>query len=338
MIRRYALALVGAGLVAMPLSAQENPFKLATAHPPALSVSYTMSGDLAGEGALASDGRRTVNHSRQTGRFFGRTTTTETWSLTTQDSLYSADLVDRTGTVMGNPLPAMARAYDGLDRDAKRRLHANMAEMSALLARAFTMSSLGLGEKTGTRTIAGERCDERSFGGFTVCDMQKAPGVPLHLSGSLLCVRYEQTATQVALGAPPAGAFTRPEGVRWQPLPGQQNPDSVARAMIHYLSSEGLADSLASAREQWKTQHAAMAQEQGMTAEQSDSLSRAQMQAACEAIRDFDMGSVMAHVGKQLMDAAAKAALDEARQSVGDAARRGVRGLIRRPPGTEQPR
>lgn len=333
MSRASVLVLAATMALAPGLAAQDNPFKLATTGTPAVSVSYTMSGDLTGEGAYASDGRRTVNHSRQTGKFFGRTTTTESWALTTRDSIYSADLVDRKGTVMANPMPAMARAYDALDRDAKRRLHENMAEMSTLLARAFTMSSLGLGEKTGTRTIAGERCDERAFGGFTVCDMQKAPGVPLHLSGSLLCVRYEQTATQVTLGAPPAGAFSTPEGIRWQPLQGQQSPDSVARAMIFYLSSQALADSLASAREQLKTEHASMAREQGMTPEQSDSLSQAQMQAACEAIRDFDIGSVMADVGKQLMESAAKGALEGARQGVEDAARRGVRGLIRRPQG-----
>jgi len=323
MFRASAGLLVGAVLFAPALAAQDNPFKL-PARMPAVSIAYAMTGDLTGEGAYASDGRRTVNRSTQTGRFFGKTSTTESWSLTTTDSIYSADLVQQKGTVMSNPLPAMARAYDGLDRDGKRRLHSNMAEMTTLLARAFPIASMPVGEKTGTRTIAGETCTDRTFGTFTVCDMTKAPGVPLQVSGSLLCVRYEQTATTVSLGAPPADAFGTPAGIAWEPLRGQQQPDSVARAMVQYLASQELADSLTSAKAQMKTE---LAKDGGMTPAQSDSVTAAHQQAACEAIRDFDMGHVMAGVGKAMMDAMAKAAL----QGAGDAVRRGIRGLIRRP-------
>ena len=117
-----------------------------------------------------------------------------------------------------------------------------------MISRAFGTQAMWSDQKGATKTYAGEKCDERTFGSFSICSMQSAPAVPLHVSGSLLCVDYEQTATAVKKGDPPASDFAPPAGVTFQRDSNLANPDSMARGFVKYLASQELADSLAKAK------------------------------------------------------------------------------------------
>jgi hypothetical protein len=319
------LTAIGSALLLGPLPAQQNPFKLPKQTLKG-EVNYTLAGDMSGTAYSAFDGDRMVSSMTATTRMMGKETKTASWSLMTADSMYSADLETKKGFQSPNLLPHLARAYDGLDKDGKRRFHENLKDMAAMFSRALDPSALGAsGEKKGEKTIAGEVCEEREFMGFTVCTMKRGPRVALQTSGSLVCFKYEQTATSVSLTAPAGSAFERPAGVTFEQSPLMTNPDSAARGFVGYLASQALSDSLAKARaelEEAKAKAAAEGKPTEMTPAEKE-----QMQAACDAIKNLDLNKVMADAGKAFAEAMKQAAIEAAKQgAVGK-----LKGLIKKP-------
>lgn len=327
-------ALVAAGLgaalgvFAPSLAAQQNPFKSQKSNV-AIQVDYAYAGDMKGTGQRAVSHDRAVEHRTTTGKFFGKTSTVDSWTLTTPDSSYSADLTKKTGTAMPNVLPYMAKAYDDLDGTSKKRLHQNMQDMVQMVSRAFGTAPMASGEKGETKTYAGEKCDEHTFGTFSVCSMQSAPGVPLHVSGSMLCVSFEETATAVKKGEPGAAAFAPPAGVTFRTNSGLSNPDSMAKGYVKYLASQELADSIASAKAKVTASSGTPASSGGtheMTAEE-----KAQARQACEALKNFDLGKAMGDAGKQVISEAVHEAVEEKKSEAKEAAKSKIKGLIKKP-------
>lgn len=155
--------------------------------------------------------------------------------------------------------------------------------------------------------------------------MKKGPRLALKTTGDLLCFRFEQTATSVSLAAPPGSAFEPPSGITYRPMMGGQDPDSAARAMVAYISSQELADSIAASKaelEKAKAEAAAKGQPTEMTPEQKE-----QMKAACDFIKNVDMGAVMANVATEMKKAMANAAKDAAK----NAATSKLKGLLKKP-------
>jgi hypothetical protein len=239
-MKRIVLGAV-LGLLASSAAAQQNPFKLPKNNT-SVAVEYRYTGDMQGTGQRAVSHDRVMEHRSTTGKFFGKTSTTDTWTLITPDSSYSADLTKKTGVAAPNVLPHMAKAYDDLDGASKQRLHQNMQDMVQMISQAFGTQAMWSDEKVGTKTYAGEKCDERTFGSFSICSMQSAPAVPLHVSGSLMCVNYEETATAVKKGDPPASDFAPPAGITFGKDTNLASPDSMARGFVKYLASQELAD------------------------------------------------------------------------------------------------
>jgi hypothetical protein len=311
--------------VALPVAAQQNPFKIQKAGIKSAQVSYTMSGDMSGTSTVAFDGDRMVRHATSTTKMMGKTSSSDSWTLTTPDSTYSADLAKKKGMVVPNLVPYMAKAYDDLDGDAKKRLHRNMEDMASVMSKAFGLAGLNSGEKLGTKTYAGQECEEKKFGGFEICAMNKAP-IMLHTKASIVCLNYEETATDVKLGAVSADAFAAPPGVAFTPDPHFAQPDSMALGFVNYLASQQLSDSLAKA----KTDLAAA----GGTAGQLPTLSpeqKASMQKACDTMKNMDVGKMIADASNQALknmgDAAKRAATDAAK----NAAENKVKGIFKKP-------
>ena len=317
--------LVVPTLAAPALLSQQNPFKVARGK--SVQVDYAFAGNVTGTGQRTVSGDRVLDHQTTTGKFFGKTSTNDTWMLMTPDSVYSADLLKKTGTRSPNMLPVMAKAYDDLDGTAKHRLQQNMQDMSQMIARAFGTGTVLSGEKGETRTYAGEKCDERTFGSFSICTMQGAGAVPLHVSGSLLCVDFEQTATAVRKGEPDGSAFAPPAGVTFRDV-AMGNVDSLARGYVQYLASQQLADSLAAAKARMAS--AAPTPSSGPapapTAEE-----RAQQRQACEALKNFDLGKEMRAATNRVLGDAVKEALKDKQNQVESGAKEKVKGFIKRP-------
>jgi len=308
---RRLLLTATLAVAAVSLSAQPNPFKVQKSPIKSAAVTYALTGDATGTASMALDGDRMAHRQSGTMKMMGKTSTTETWSLVTPDSMYNADLAKKQGTVAPNPLPYFAQAYDDLDGAGKKRLHQNMQDMGSMLAQAFGFAGLKAGDKVGTKTYAGQECEERTMGNFSVCSMTKAP-IALHTQFSLMCFAFEETATEVKLGTSPADAFTVPAGITWKPDPHLQKPDSMAKGYVLYLASQQLADSIAKAKAEL---HAAEAKAGGKPPERTPE-QKAGMQQACDAIKSFDLGKVMAdatsQMAKEFADAAKRAAKEKA--------------------------
>ncbi len=322
------LAVLAAVLVAAPLSAQQNPFKLPHGNVSALAVDYAFAGDMTGTGQRVASHDRVMDRQTTTGKFFGKTSKFDSWTLMTPDSTYHADLTKKTGQRGPNMLPLMAKAYDDLDGNGKRRLRQNMQDMVQMISRAFGTSALVSDQKGVMRTFAGEKCEERAFGTFTVCNMQGAAGVPLHVTGSLLCVDYEQTATAVRRGEPAAAAFDPPAGIAFRDnLMG--NADSLARGYVGYLASQALTDSLAKVREQMAS--AGSAPTATAPAHETTPEERAQQRQACEALKNFDLGKEMHAATQRVVGDALHEAAKEKQNEVEQGAKNKIKGIFKHP-------
>jgi hypothetical protein len=332
-MRRLAL-LAALALVAPPLLAQDNPFKLPKNKITAVDVTYAYAGDMTGIAERAISKDRIVSHETTTAKFFGKTTSTDSWNLFTPDSAYSADLTKKTGIKRPNVLPYMEKAYDDLDGASKQRLHQNLQDMAQMITKAFGTQALAAGEKGETKTYAGEKCQEHSFAGFSVCSMQDAPAIPLHTQGNLLCVNFEQTATSVKRGEPPASSFTPPAGITFQDDTNLTKPDSMAHVFVTYLASQQLADSIAKAKadmaKQQESSGASNASSNGQPRELTPE-EKAQQQQACEALKNFDLGKTMANAGKSVVGEALQEVKQEKEAEAKNKAKDKIKGLFKKP-------
>jgi hypothetical protein len=329
------LAFVAAlACAASPLIAQDNPFKLPKNKLAAVDVTYAYAGDMSGTAERAISKDRIVSHETTTSKFFGKTTNTDSWTLYTPDSAYSVDLTKKTGIRRPNVLPYMEKAYDDLDGASKQRLHQNLQDMAQMITKAFGSQALTAGEKGETKTYAGEKCQEHSFAGFSVCSMQDAPAIPLHTQGNLLCVDFEQTATSVKRGEPPASAFAPPPGITFQDDTNLVKPDSMAHVFVNYLASQQLADSIAKAKaDMAKQQQASNASSSG-GGEQPKELTpeeKAKQREACEALKNFDLGKTMANAGKSVVGEALHEVEEEKKAEVKNDAKQKIKGLFKKP-------
>ncbi|MGH7499073.1 MAG: hypothetical protein ACREL3_09520 [Gemmatimonadales bacterium] len=326
------LALIAAlAVAASPLAAQDNPFKLPKSKVNAIQVSYVYAGDMQGTGERAVSKDKIVTQETTTGKFFGKTTTTDSWSLFTPDWNYTADLTKKTGFKRPNVLPYMEKAYDDLDGASKQRLHQNMQDMAQMISRAFGAQAMWTGEKSATKTYAGEKCQEHAFGSFSVCSMQDAPTIPLHLQGSLFCVDFEETATAVKKGEPPASAFEPPPGITFQDDTNMASPDSLARGFVTYLASQQLADSIAKAKAEMAKQPAASTTSSTTQPRELTPEEKAQQRQACEALKNFDLGKTMANAGKSVVNQAVHEIVEEKKAQASNDAKNKIKGLIKKP-------
>ena len=330
---RLALAAALA-LVASPVLAQDNPFKLPKNKIGAIDVSYTYAGDMQGTAERAISKDRMVSHENTTSKFFGKTTTTDSWSLFTPDSAYTVDLTKKTGIRRPNMLPYMEKAYDDLDGASKQRLHQNMRDMAQMITRAFGTQALSAGEKGEIKTYAGEKCVEHSFASFSVCSMQDAPSIPLHVQGDILCVNFEQTATSVKRSEPPASTFAPPPGITFHDDTNLAvKPDSMARGFVNYLASQQLADSLAKAKAEMAKQAPAdtASSTSGEKPRELTPEEKEQQRAACEKLKNFDLGKAMADAGKSVVKEAVNEAVQEKKAEAKNDAKQKIKGLIKKP-------
>ncbi len=324
---RPSLLLGAALLLASPVAAQQNPFAPRSSKP--VYVEFQSTGDMTGTGAIAISGNRLMSRSTSTGKFFGHTSTVNEWSLITPDSMFTADLTKKTGRRSANMVPLMAKAYDGLDKASKERLHQNMADMASMLAQVFGTSSLtGVSSATARKTYAGAECDERSVGSWSICTLHDAPQVALHMSGQFLCVNFERTATSVKYGDVPASAFQPPADVQFTETPMAVSADSAARTFVRYLASQELADSLGKA----KAQLASAQQERSEASTTTRTASAPTMDTAtCEKLKNLDLGTMMANAMHSVVKEAAGAVVDETKVQAKEKAKSKVRGLFKKP-------
>ena len=306
----FSAALFAAVAVLPPATAQGNPFQARYAGLPALTIDYTYTGDMTGSAKTTTEGDHTATWSSHTARFFGKTSTDSSWGMTTPDTIWSADLARKTGTVSINPLPVMSRAYDDLDADSKARFQSNMKAMAQFVTQALPGIPL-TGAPKETKVIAGERCEMTDWGAFAFCTMTDAP-VTLYSKGSLFCVNYEETATAVSHVVDPS-LYQVPSNIKWKQLLDKQQTDSMAQAWVKTLASKELADSIAKAQEKLQQEQQNDTQAQAASGDTAqDQMSPADQKKVCDKLKNFTLSTAL--------DEAWKSFLKESAQNAGRAA------------------
>ena len=321
-MRRIVACVLLASLAPLAGHAQANPFKLKLKGLPSYTVEYSYGGDMTGTGRTSSSDDRFASTQTRTGKFFGKTTTTNTWSMTDAEYVWSADIGKKTGLKSVNPMPSMVKAYDDLDRDGKSRFTSNMHDMMQFVTQAFPGMPFE-GEKKGTRSYAGESCELTELGGFSYCTMKSAP-IVLYSSGSFLCVKFEQTATKVSRSSDPT-LFEPPADIKWTEALDRARADSAAHAFIGQFASQAMSDSIAKAKaELAKAKPAAGG---GNTQQMSPE----QQQQMCDAIKNFSLTTAMNNAMKSALNEAKDAAIRAAKEGATNKFRKGLGGLLRRP-------
>ncbi|HET8634507.1 MAG TPA: hypothetical protein VFL88_10215 [Gemmatimonadales bacterium] len=319
------LLAVAFGLGAATPALAQNPFKIKSASKP-VSVTSAVTGSMTGTAQYAATKDKFMRHSTTTGKIFGKTTTTESWSLSTPETIYTADLTAKTGQQTPNMFPVMAREYDKLSGAEKERFGQNMKDMAQLFAQAFGAGGFSGEDKGSTASYAGETCVEHTFGSFSSCMLKEAPQIPLHESGSMFCVDFEQTATAVTWGDPPAGAFDLPAGITFvEDSAVTAQSDSMARTMIRYFASQELSDSLAAAREKMQEQHASAGS--SSSSESAPPMSKED----CEKLRNLNLGTMLANSFNSVVKDAVNEAVQEKEAEMKNNAKNKIKSVIKKP-------
>ena len=257
-------------MLAGPLAAQENPFALTGGSVKSAYITYDLTtktkqgSPSTWELGVAAD--RMIMRMVVPFEAGGKKDTVRTLAVTTRDSQYTyTRMTSQPADGEVSPLlrPYLAREYAALDAAGKARFRQNVQ----LLAKSESGSSSDMdalisltGEKTGSETIGGHRCDVYKRGDVTACVIPNAPMVMLRWSNAKDGV--SMTAKKVTLnGAIPTVASVLPKGVKWRKKPyddadfilgvwtmkKETDPESVPGAQLAKFGVSYLASAAATA-------------------------------------------------------------------------------------------
>jgi hypothetical protein len=271
-MRHNIVVTFGALMAASPLAAQDNPFAFTGGSVKTAYIVYdfkTKGSETAGatyESGVAPD--RWIIRMVMPVDLGGKKDTLRSLAITTRDSQYKYNTLGSQpsdGEVSPTLRFHLAREYAALDAGGKARFKENLKLGTAdNSSAADDMDALVMltGEKVGSETVAGHKCDVYKRKGFTACVVPHAPMVMLRWSDERQGLTL--VAKKVTLNGPiPSLASLRPKGVRMQKKPyddadfilgiwtlkKQSDPSSVPAASlasfaVKYLASPGAAAEL----------------------------------------------------------------------------------------------
>jgi hypothetical protein len=262
-MRREIVLIAGGILLGAPLAAQDNPFALTGGAVKTAYIVYDVSSkDKQAQGASYEIG---VGADRMMMRMVtpfevaGKKDTARFLVVATKDSQYTYHSLG-SGGAEGEVGPTLrshlARAYAALDGAGKARFRQNakLAVQTGGSSDADAYITL-IGEKSGTETIAGHKCDVYRRGNSSACVIPQAPMVMLRWQDGKQGLNL--VAKKVTLNGPlPPAMAALPKGVSWKKkgaddadfisnvwaLKKQSDPETVAPATltqfaVRYLAS-----------------------------------------------------------------------------------------------------
>jgi len=320
---RYVLGLVAVMALSAPLLAQVNPFRPAGGGVQSAVIAYTLSGSISGTEELTLDGDRMARRGTTSMKMFGKTVTSESLELMTHDSVYSVDLAKKTGFAMPNYAPYLADEYDHLPGKQKKHLQQNLELAAQTLGQAFGMGNIAQANQVvGQETVAGETCEVRKFGDWSVCALARDPRIALKTSGEIVCMEMNTVAMSAAINqGAPAAKFAVPAGVKWATPDTSlsRDPKATAKEMLRMLSSEEFRDSLLAA------QHKMTAAEDSAGVREMTPEQREQSCAQLRQAYNVDLGAAFTHALGAVAESAAKSAAENALQGAANSLRRRIR-------------
>jgi hypothetical protein len=264
-MRCHGMIGCGSLLFAAPLAAQDNPFAFTGGGVKTAYIVYDVTSSKQQttgsryEIGVAPD--RWIMRMVTPLEFAGKKDTLRVWAVTTRDSQYTYNAMGAQpaeAEVNATLRPHLGRAYAALDGAGKARFRENakLAAQKGGSSDAEAYITL-VGQKTGSETIVGHKCDVYKAGKATACVVPGAPMVMLRWSNEKDGVNL--MAKKVTLNGPiPSGLGLLPKGAKWKKGPAddadfitniwelkkQSDPSTVPAAtvsqyVVRYLASPG---------------------------------------------------------------------------------------------------
>ena len=224
------IASLGLVMAASPVAAQDNPFAFTGGGVKSAHIVYEITSAQKGAAAGASwemgvAPDRWIVKSAMPFEIAGKKDTVRSLMVTTRDSQYSYTVIgkDREGKVSPQLRPHLAREYMALNAAGKARFKENL--------KLLTSSSSGMGsnsdantlititgDKMGSETIGGHKCDVYKRNKVTACVVPGAPFVVLRWNDEDQGV--SMVAKTIKLNGPlPTAITVLPKGVQWKKEP-----------------------------------------------------------------------------------------------------------------------
>jgi len=219
---RNSVIAFGVLMAASPLAAQENPFAFTGGKVKSAYIVYDLvSNEKQPKGSSFEIGvgvDRMIVRAKYPLDLGGKKDTIGIIAVTTRDSQYTVTSMEgkRDGEVSPLMRPHLAREYAALNAAAKGRFRENLklAIQTGGSSDAEQYITL-VGDKTGSETVAGHKCDVYKAKTVTVCVMPQAPGVMLKWASKENGV--DMVARKVTLNGPiPPPASVLPKGLKWR--------------------------------------------------------------------------------------------------------------------------
>ncbi|HCY84455.1 MAG TPA: hypothetical protein DHV36_04900 [Desulfobacteraceae bacterium] len=178
-------------------------------------VSYKISGTLKGEKTIyvKDYGRSTAEYSQTAMTMYGMKQEQKEVVLTTPEWVYTADLVEKTGTRQANMKKFLRQEYQALSPGDKKKMTTNAEKMGI-----STLEGAGGRVDKKAATILGYPCDKVTLMGtesYTITGTD----LPLKIQGDTMGMKMMQEAVAVTVKKVDGDRFELPAGIRFDHNP-----------------------------------------------------------------------------------------------------------------------
>ncbi|MDD9304045.1 MAG: hypothetical protein HUK40_17535 [Desulfobacter sp.] len=201
------------------------PFKSAT-------VKYKVAGSMKGEKTLyvKDYGRTSAEYSTVTMKVFGMSQDQKEIIITTPDWVYSADLIEKTGTKQTNMNKFMKEEYNKLSSSDQKKLVKNSEAMGI-----STIEDLNGTVEKNAVNILGYDCDKVTVMGTTAYNISGS-ALPLKIQGDTMGIKIFQEAVNLSTGSVLSSKFNLPPGIEFEYDPvADQMMKEQAQEMVKNL-------------------------------------------------------------------------------------------------------
>ena len=223
----FAVTVSGAALAVENPWERKLPFKSAT-------VTYKIAGTMKGSKTLyvKDYGRTTAEYSTLTMKMFGMTQDQKEIIITTPDWVYTADLVEKTGTKQANMNKYMQEEFNKLSSDDKKKVLKN-AESQGI----STIEGMNGTLEKNAVTLLGYDCDKVTVMGTTAYNISGS-ALPLKIQGDTMGIQISQEATDLSTGSVSSSKFNLPQGIEFEHDPaGDRMMKDQAKLAVQNLAA-----------------------------------------------------------------------------------------------------
>jgi hypothetical protein len=201
------------------------PFQSAT-------VTYKVGGSMTGDKTLyvKDYGWTTAEYSNLTMKMFGMSQDQKEIIITTPEWVYSADMVEKTGTKQANIKKYLKEEFTKLSSGDQKKVVKNAEALGI-----STIEGMNGSLEENAATFMGYKCDKVILMGTTAYNISGSE-LPLKIQGETMGIKILQEATDLSTGKVSSSKFDLPQGIQFDHDPAtDQMMKEQAQAAIQNL-------------------------------------------------------------------------------------------------------